>query len=363
MLEQRPIPKPLRRRSDPLAPPAAVDLEVVVARHAEPVDWTRNLPASVRVSLYDKGGDLAAARFPWARVVRLPNVGREAHTYIEHILARWVELAPLTLFCQGHPFDHAFDLHHVARALVAGHEAVEGFRWLGHILDTDDARGRRLFVNWSKNQDRRELAVDLFHETLFGAPAPARFHFRPGGQFVVCEDTIRARPREFWQRALELAVSFPDSGHCFERLWDRIFGFEAVDPAELGPGGCRYLKPIRRLESGVAVRAPPSSRRAGERAHSRIFELLSPWSILGVSQRVPTRRASSDMILRWRGGLPWRESALSIGATALHEGCSCAWCWCWRWRSPRAAPSTWARTPRRMGPGPLPPPEELPPDR
>lgn len=241
--------RPLRRRRDPLEPPPAVELEVVVARYREAVNWTRKLPGGTRVTIYDKGGDLSAARFPWARVRALENVGREAHSYIHHILTRWDELAELTLFSQGHPFDHAWDLHRVARAVVAGRETVSGFRWLGHILDTDDARGRRLFTRWSKNEDRRELRVDLFHEALFGAPAPDLVHFCIGAQFIVSAGAVRGRPRAFWQRALELAVSFPDAGHCFERLWDRIFGYLAIDPAVLGPGGCKYLKPIRRLGS------------------------------------------------------------------------------------------------------------------
>jgi hypothetical protein len=75
-------------------------------------------------------------------------------------------------------------------------------------------------------------------------------HFRPGAQFAVTREAIRARPRAFWERARTLAIEFPDSGHCFERLWDRVFGVRAIDPAELGPDGCRYLKPIRRLTEG-----------------------------------------------------------------------------------------------------------------
>ena len=237
--------RPLKRRHHLLDPPPVVALEVVVSRFREEVNWVRHLPASTRITLYDKGGDLPEARFPWARVARLPNVGVEAHTYLQHILAHRDALAPLTLFCQGHPFDHAWDLHPVTRAIVAGREQVTAFRWLGHIHDTDDARGLRLFTKWSKNRDHRELRVDLFHQELFGGPAPPLVHFAIGAQFFATADAIRARPASFWQRALDLSMTFPDAGHCFERLWDRIFGVCAIDPATLGPDGCRYLKPIK----------------------------------------------------------------------------------------------------------------------
>jgi hypothetical protein len=110
-----------------------------------------------------------------------------------------------------------------------------------------------LFVNWSKNRDRRELSLDRFHRELLGEPAPEVFHFYPGAQFVVSAERARARPRDFYARALALSETFPDAGHCLERLWDRVFGVRGVDPALLGGEPCRYFKPIRRL----AAPAPP----------------------------------------------------------------------------------------------------------
>ena len=219
-------------------------VEVVVARYRESVAWTRTLPAAVALTIYDKGGDLDPARIPRARVVRLENVGREAHTYIHHILVG--EIAPLTVFCQGHPFDHAPDMKRVIAALADGSLAVPDFRWLGFIIDTDDACGGRLFRRWSKNEDGRALALDRFHRELLGAPAPPWVRFYPGGQMVVAAARVATRTRAFWQRALALAESFPDAAHCYERLWDRVFGVSGVDPALLGDAPCCYLKPVRK---------------------------------------------------------------------------------------------------------------------
>lgn len=255
---------------------SVADLELVVARHAEAVDWTRHVPAAVRVTIYDKGGDLDAAKFPRATVARLPNVGREAQTYLHHIVERWESPAPVTVFCQGHPFDHAHDLHRVLRALAAGRETVADFRWLGFTIDTDDARGRRLFVPWSKNEDGRELRLDEFHRALFASPAPERVRFYPGAQFAVTAERIRSRPRAFWERARDLAATFPDAAHCFERLWDRVFGVAGVDEARMGGRDCVHLKPIRRLRAGgrrrtirVGAAPAPASRGPSRSARRR----------------------------------------------------------------------------------------------
>lgn len=251
---------PWRRRRDPLEPPPACRVELVVARYREPVRWVRNVPSSVEVTIYDKGGDLDPALLPWARVETLPNVGQEGHTYLHHLATRYDELAPVTVFCQGHPFDHAWDFHPWLRDLVAGRRKIGDFQWLGFIIDTDDSRGRRLFVPWGRNADGRELAVDRFHEALLGTPCPPWLHFHLGAQFAVTAGCVRERPRSFYRRACDLAASFPDAAHCLERIWDRIFGVTGVDPALLLNGRTCHLRSTRRSregDGGLAGRGQP----------------------------------------------------------------------------------------------------------
>jgi hypothetical protein len=226
---------------------AAPALEVVVARHLEDPAWVKKVPRGVAVRLYDKGAGLDPAAFPRATLTPLPNQGREAHTYLTHLVTRYRELAPVTVFCQGRPFDHAADFHRVLRELAAGRRGVSDFQWLGFIIDTDDARGRRLFARWSKNPEGRELRLDPFFRKLFGEPAPERVRFYPGAQFALTAECARRRPVEFYQRALGLSTEYPDAAHCFERVWDRVFGVRGVDPALLQGQDTVYLKPIRRL--------------------------------------------------------------------------------------------------------------------
>ena len=180
----------------------------------------------------------------------LPNVGREAHTYLTHLLERYDSLPDITVFCQGHPFDHAPDFHARLRALAEGTETVDPFLWYGFLDDTDDPFGRRLFVPWSKNPEGRELRTGEIFVRLFGEPVPPFFHFRGGAQFAVSRKGILSRPRDFYGLALEETLTDPLAAHCFERIWDRVFGPAVIDPASLGPDGVRYHKRIRRLEEG-----------------------------------------------------------------------------------------------------------------
>ncbi len=227
-----------------------VGVELIVARYGEPVEWTRNIPDGVSAVIYDKSGDLDPAMVPRARVERLDNIGFEAHSYLHHLISRYDSLAPLTVFCQGYPFDHAHDLHKVLRRFAAGTESVTGFRWLGFIIDSDDPKGERLFVPWYKNKDGRQLGLDLFCRKLFEAPAQPWSHFYVGAQFAVTREQARQRSRGFYERALDLAVNYPDGAACFERVWDRVFDVVGVDKTLLGDALCRYLKPVRSSKDG-----------------------------------------------------------------------------------------------------------------
>ena len=244
-----------------MTPPVSVEL--VIARHEEDLRWVRRVPASIRITIYNKGTNLALpleiARREGLSVNALPNLGREAHTYLTHLSERYEEVAPVTIFCQGHPFDHAPDFHARLRGVSEGSESPDPFLWYGFLEETDDPRGKRLFVPWSKNPERKELKTGRLHEELFGGTTPDFFHFRGGAQFAVTREAVHRRDREFYLRALDLSVKIPLAAHSYERIWDRIFGNPVIDPASLGPEGVRYLKRIRRLEKEVEREIAPDS--------------------------------------------------------------------------------------------------------
>lgn len=216
--------------------------ELVVARHREDLRWLRRVPKTIRVTVYDKG-EHADAKHP------LPNIGREAHTYLHHIVSHYDDLAPVTVFAQGKPFDHVSNFHAVLRNVADGETGLntDGFRWLGHIVDWDDPAGSRLFQNWTKNPERTPLPLEEFSRALWNEPAPPRSVFYPGANFVASRELIHRRPRSFYERALGLSATPPDAAHCFERTWDRVFGTNGIPPELRGRELPIYLKPIRRL--------------------------------------------------------------------------------------------------------------------
>ncbi|TAE35931.1 MAG: DUF3431 domain-containing protein [Runella slithyformis] len=212
-------------------------LELVVAHYTEDLSWLRTLPRNIRQTVYSKNHEILP---PNSQL--LPNVGREAHTYLTHFVSHYHALSEWTICCQGKPFDHAYDFKKWLKSVAAGHTVPQPFDWRGHIVDTDDQQGGLLFKNWSKNEDGRGLDLDQFHTALFGTPGPAFYTFVLGAQFAVHRSVVHERPLAFYERALAISIDFVDAAHCYERNWNRVFG---VDFAL--PNGQRtaYLKPIK----------------------------------------------------------------------------------------------------------------------
>lgn len=219
----------------------------MVCRHGEDLSWVRNVPRNVKITVYDKTPPPTPL---WSGGHPLPNRGREAHTWLHHLTERHDSLADWTVFAQGRPFDHAPDLHAAIRRWAAGETPLEDFVWLGFLWETDDAWGHPSFVHWTKNPERRQLDLEGFFQRLWGIPAPAQVRYVGGGQFCLSRKAAQRNPRDFYQRARDLALEFPDAAHAFERTWDRVFQAPLLDPAAFGPSGLRLLKPIKARGGG-----------------------------------------------------------------------------------------------------------------
>lgn len=257
-------------------------MKLVVAHYREDLSWLNNIPDGVVPVVYSKSENPPEGANP------LPNIGREAHTYLTHILNHYQSIAAaverekadrtgpvdqdalakpeefegegVTVFCQGHPFDHCHDFHKrltatsdqrsAANKLTADRLKPTAFEWWGFIIDTDDREGRRLHVPWSKNPEGRELNMERCHRVLFGDNGPEWYRFVVGAQFAVADHLIVSRPESFYQRALDLCEEYEDASYCLERMWDRVFGVNYVTE-EILPAGqwTRYLKPIKRKKN------------------------------------------------------------------------------------------------------------------
>lgn len=186
-------------------------VRLVVARHSEPLDWLSDLPDGVACTVYNKGQphDRADAA--------LPNVGREAHTYLHHIVATWDDLDDYTIFVQGNPFEHARGFTDALRDFVNARVKPQFYDFADRVLPDESMCDVCPPYPW--------VPMCRVYETLFDAPAPPlKVEFGAGAQFAVSRDRIRAHPKAMYERALALAADDTSkSAWAFERHWRTIF--------------------------------------------------------------------------------------------------------------------------------------------
>ncbi len=84
---------------------------IVIARYKESLDWIVEIPSEFEIFIYNKGDKITEA--PVLRkahhIIERPNVGREAETYIHHMLTSLKDGNGFTVFAQGDPHEHSPD--------------------------------------------------------------------------------------------------------------------------------------------------------------------------------------------------------------------------------------------------------------
>ncbi len=216
-------------------------IQCVVARYKEDVSWVADLgfPAVI----YDKSG---LNEIPGS--IALPNVGRESHTYLQHLTHHYPDFSDYTLFLQGNPFPHlepgtsARGLGELARQLAVRGMPFKGLAYytikcdhLGRPHQMKDPRNKGKWAGWNK-----DIPVGQVYQELFQGPVPLQYHAKGcAGLFFVSAARILTRPLATYQRALELVLADPqdanNTGHAFERLWSLIFnGYTKLNRDEKG---------------------------------------------------------------------------------------------------------------------------------
>jgi hypothetical protein len=194
-------------------PPA--NLDIVVAHYNEDLSWLK--PVADLATIYSKGD--YSGSFP--KQFHLPNIGRESHTYLYHIVNNYDNLADVTLFIQGQVEDH----------LALSPELFVAYS--KHGLKQFDAWSGIVHVKkWKEDQDSGAMrsateSPATFWMNVFGTQHPKEITFSWAALFAVRKEAVKQRPKEFYERLLrmfeEINHENPEEGHYMERFWLNIF--------------------------------------------------------------------------------------------------------------------------------------------
>jgi hypothetical protein len=185
-------------------------MKIVISRYNESLDWTTGLNNCI---IYNKGDTIESVH----PVITLPNVGREGHTYLHHIITNYDVLDDYTIFLQGNPFDHTPYLE----SILPSSEWKKPF----HVMS------RNVFHMEINEEHNAYNMLSLYH-TIFNRTTPSfSLWFGAGAQFCVSRETIRSRPKAFYEQIYIIlgAEVNPIAGHAVERFWPMIFLGESLE--------------------------------------------------------------------------------------------------------------------------------------
>ena len=195
-----------------------MSFEIVIAHYNERLGWVYQLDSKIKITIYSKGGDI--------RGIPLPNVGREAHTYLTHIINNYDNLSDFIIFCQGDPFPHCPNFIEEVNKVVNSNELAEStFLGFGNIWEEnlvtdfkDHPRANGVVgttVDLFKFQNN--LGYSLIHED--------KVRFFQGAMFLVSKKLMLDNELHFYKKCNSLLDQDidPDDSYNLERVWNLIF--------------------------------------------------------------------------------------------------------------------------------------------
>lgn len=213
---------------------------IVVSRYNEDLAWITQEPFNRHpIIVYNKGTNNNYTMAPnIIRSIQLPNVGRESHTYLYHIINNYDSLADVTIFLPGSiHLDHKYGR---AKTVVENVEKTNSSAISCQFNDNEEEHKRihdfTLDTYTSSDEKNRAINNDAKIKQSEIRPYGLWFnsYFTEGeknhcvaymAMFGISKDQILQRPKSFYERLLATIDDHhnPEVGHYMERSWYSMF--------------------------------------------------------------------------------------------------------------------------------------------
>lgn len=190
--------------------------KIVVARYNEPTDWLDKINQNkYDILIYNKGE--GTVKF---EIQKLPNIGRESHTYLTYIVDNYENLTDFTIFLQANPFDHLGNLNKISNMTID--EFINSYEFDGNIF------GFGIYHQDCGHIPERENIAQKI-KLLNDIKPNCSTVFSVGAQLIVSKQIILNKPIEFWKELKYLHENINDIVDTtlfpciIERMWFQIF--------------------------------------------------------------------------------------------------------------------------------------------
>lgn len=221
--------------------------ELVISRYNENLEWADKVQEYFDlVSVYNKGDQIDDISY--ANIQNINNVGREAQTWVYHIISKWDKIADYTFFVQGSPFHHSEYILDILKLefkqpIVLTNRYMKD--WPGEevtkhdlIITKEDIKFRmgdmRFFGH--KSIEFNKVWFSRIWKEVFDCEPPNTHYYGYGGMWSIPKKTIKQRPIEFWiniNKKLqhnEEAFKRPLDAWAMEALWSAVWTNPEIYP-------------------------------------------------------------------------------------------------------------------------------------
>jgi hypothetical protein len=207
------------------------NIQLVVSRYRENLDWINELPNNLLsdIIVYNKDEDIDL-NIKNSKIIKLPNHGRESHSYLYHVINNYDNLADLIFFLPGSAKTHE-------GKWVQVQEIIKNMNNSSSIICQATDKNTYNFTidkweitnaeNKKKNSnDNLTPATIRPYGKWFESHFPnEKMRFASfNGIVLASKEDILKRPKDFYINLLnELSFVNPEVGHYIERSWKNIF--------------------------------------------------------------------------------------------------------------------------------------------
>lgn len=214
-------------------------MQLVVSLYREDISWIKHVPKHWDLIVYvkDKNHHMEHMSFikKRAKVILLPNIGRESHTWFYHMMTNYHDLSDEIMFLQGNPTDHidfytnkGYENLKILLKLVSIQEIIDTKQYvtfdcnLGYV---------GLGETWNGFWQKHYKSETFYHYRLLWNMTynhqryPVFFNSVWGCQFAISKKLIRCFPYKFYEDVFDLHTK---TGYCglpwsLERILPNIF--------------------------------------------------------------------------------------------------------------------------------------------
>jgi hypothetical protein len=209
--------------------------DVVVAHYKENLSWVERLAHDDinNIFIYTKGDKEPVLKNPKVRIVRLPNVGRESHTYLSHCVSQYEQMkagsSNFVFFLQGDP--HGMNEVRVPEWMECVSSGGLKYTYNFRISSPFDFLNKGRCQSWAGATDPASCDVKEWCERFI--KKDCEFSGVPifwNACFGVSTERILSNPSEKYKKIIddELNTINPECGHYCERLWYYMFNMDEV---------------------------------------------------------------------------------------------------------------------------------------